>query len=64
MSSRISVRDSAAMLDATEGPELVSPYHAPPHARAYADEVRPRARPPAHRLHRPRAVRRRRSTRK
>ena len=36
----ISVRDSAAMLDATEGPELVSPYHAPPHARAFADEVR------------------------
>ncbi|MFV0279181.1 MAG: amidase [Rhodoblastus sp.] len=35
----ISVRDSAAMLDATEGPELVSPYHAPP-ALPFADEVR------------------------
>lgn len=35
-----SVRDSAALLDATAGPEPTSPYHAPPPARPYADEVR------------------------
>jgi amidase len=36
----ISVRDSAAMLDAIAGPELTSPYHAPPPERPFADEVR------------------------
>ena len=35
----ISVRDSAAMLDAIAGPELSSPYHAPPPERPFADEV-------------------------
>jgi amidase len=35
----ISVRDSAAMLDATHGPELSSPYAAPPPARPFAEEV-------------------------
>lgn len=34
-----SVRDSAAALDATAGPDLGDPYHAPPPARRYLDEV-------------------------
>jgi len=34
-----SVRDSAALLDATAGPELGDPYYAPPQERPYADEV-------------------------
>jgi len=36
----ISVRDSAAMLDAIAGPELSSPYHAPVPERPFADEVK------------------------
>jgi len=36
----ISVRDSAAMLDAIAGPELSSPYHAPMQERPFAEEVR------------------------
>jgi amidase/6-aminohexanoate-cyclic-dimer hydrolase len=36
----ISVRDSAAMLDAIAGSELTSPYHAPAPERPFADEVR------------------------
>jgi amidase len=36
----ISVRDSAAMLDAISGPELSSPYHAPVPERPFVDEVR------------------------
>jgi amidase len=35
----ISVRDSAAMLDAISGPELTSPYYAPPPERPFAEEV-------------------------
>ncbi|WP_027531776.1 amidase [Bradyrhizobium sp. WSM3983] len=35
----ISVRDSAAMLDATHGPEPTSLYHAPKPERPYLDEV-------------------------
>jgi amidase/6-aminohexanoate-cyclic-dimer hydrolase len=35
----ISVRDSAAMLDAIHGPEPSSPYVAPPPERPFADEV-------------------------
>jgi len=35
----ISVRDSAAMLDAVHGPELSSPYFAPPPERPFLDEV-------------------------
>ena len=35
----ISVRDSAAMLDATHGPEPSSPYVAPPPERPFAQEV-------------------------
>jgi amidase/6-aminohexanoate-cyclic-dimer hydrolase len=35
----ISVRDSAVMLDATQGPEPSSPYVAPKPERPYADEV-------------------------
>jgi amidase len=35
-----SVRDSAALLDATHGPDLGAPYVAPPPARPYAEEVR------------------------
>lgn len=35
----ISVRDSAAMLDATHGPELTSPYYAPRPERPFLDEV-------------------------
>ncbi len=38
-----SVRDSAAMLDVTAGPDLGDPYHAPPPERPYLEEV---ARPP------------------
>ncbi len=34
-----SVRDSAALLDATAGPDLGDPYAAPPPARPYRDEV-------------------------
>ena len=34
-----SVRDSAALLDATAGPDVGDPYWAPPPARPYADEV-------------------------
>src|SRR5262249_57832325 len=34
-----SVRDSAALLDATEGPEIGDPYWAPPKTRPYAEEV-------------------------
>ncbi len=36
----ISVRDSAAMLDATAGPELTSIYYAPTPERPFAEEVR------------------------
>jgi amidase len=36
----ISVRDSAAMLDAVHGPEPSSPYVAPPPERPFAQEVR------------------------
>lgn len=36
----ISVRDSAVMLDAICGPELTSPYQAPPPERPYADEIK------------------------
>jgi amidase len=35
----VSVRDSAALLDATEGPEVTSAYYAPPKPRPYVDEV-------------------------
>jgi Asp-tRNA(Asn)/Glu-tRNA(Gln) amidotransferase A subunit family amidase len=34
-----SVRDSAALLDAVAGPELGSPYWAPPQQRPYLEEV-------------------------
>ena len=34
-----SVRDSAAVLDATAGPEATSPYWAPPNARPFLQEV-------------------------
>lgn len=34
-----SVRDSAAMLDATSGPEVGAPYYAPPTLRPFLDEV-------------------------
>jgi amidase len=34
-----SVRDTAAVLDAIAGPGVGDPYHAPPPARAFADEV-------------------------
>jgi amidase len=36
----ISVRDSAAMMDAICGPELTSTYHAPPAERPFAEEVK------------------------
>ncbi|HWX83826.1 MAG TPA: amidase, partial [Xanthobacteraceae bacterium] len=36
----LSVRDSAVMLDAIHGPEMSSPYVAPPPERPYAEEVR------------------------
>ena len=48
----ISVRDSAAMLDAIHGPEPSSPYVAPPPERPFLAGGRPRSRPLAHRLHR------------
>ncbi len=35
-----SVRDCAAMLDATQGPDVGAPYQAPPPARLYVDEVK------------------------
>src|SRR5438046_4894944 len=35
-----SVRDSAAMLDATSGPELGDPYFAPPAAGPFLDETK------------------------
>src|SRR5688572_13534827 len=35
-----SVRDSAAMLDATNGPDVGAPYYAPPPARPFIDEVK------------------------
>ncbi|MGA7806214.1 amidase [Bradyrhizobium sp.] len=35
----ISVRDSAVMLDAISGPELSSPYYAPPKQRPFAEEI-------------------------
>lgn len=35
----LSVRDSAALLDATAGPDLGDPYCAPPQARPYLEEV-------------------------
>jgi amidase len=34
-----SVRDSAALLDATDGPDVGAPYAAPPKARPYVQEV-------------------------
>ena len=34
-----SVRDSAALLDATEGPDVGDPYWAPPKLRPYSEEV-------------------------
>jgi amidase len=34
-----SVRDSAALLDATQGAQLGDPYHAPPPARPYLQEI-------------------------
>ncbi|HWN66331.1 MAG TPA: amidase, partial [Haliangium sp.] len=34
-----SVRDTAAMLDATAGPDPGAPFHAPPPARSFLDEV-------------------------
>jgi len=34
-----SVRDSAALLDATSGPDVGDPYWAPPQARPFAEEV-------------------------
>ena len=33
------MRDSAALLDATAGPELGDPYYAPPQERPYVEEV-------------------------
>jgi Asp-tRNA(Asn)/Glu-tRNA(Gln) amidotransferase A subunit family amidase len=39
----ISVRDSAALLDATSGPDIGDPYWAPPHLGTFLDEV---GRPP------------------
>ncbi len=39
----ISVRDSAALLDATSGPDVGDPYWAPPHAGTFLEEV---GRPP------------------
>ena len=35
-----SVRDSAALLDATAGPELGDPYYAPPQERPYVEELK------------------------
>jgi amidase len=36
----ISVRDSAAFLDASAGPEITAPYWAPPKTSAYLDDVK------------------------
>ena len=49
-----SVRDSAALLDATAGPAPGDPYPAPPAGPAVRRRGRRRPRPAAHRLHRPR----------
>ena len=46
-----SVRDSAAMLDATHGPEIGSMYHIAPPERPYLEEVGARPGQAAHRLH-------------
>ncbi|MHA1255463.1 MAG: amidase, partial [Promethearchaeota archaeon] len=35
-----SVRDSAALLDATSGPDIGDPYYAPPKIRPYLEEIR------------------------
>lgn len=35
-----SVRDSAALLDATSGPDIGDPYYAPPKNRPYLEEIR------------------------
>jgi len=35
----LSVRDSAALLDATEGPDVGDPYWAPPKVRPYIEEI-------------------------
>jgi amidase len=35
-----SVRDSAALLDATAGPEIGDPYYAPPQERPYVEELK------------------------
>jgi amidase len=40
-----SVRDSAAMLDATAGPDVGAPYYAPPPARPFLEEVATDPRP-------------------
>jgi amidase len=53
-----SVRDSAALLDATSGPALGDPYWAPPPARPFAAEVGADPGPAAHRLHGPDSRRR------
>ena len=47
-----SVRDSAALLDATSGPDVGDPYWAPPPAGPVPGRGRPRSRPAAHRAHR------------
>ena len=39
------VRDSAALLDATSGPDLGDPYHAPPKERPFLEEVKREVRP-------------------
>jgi Asp-tRNA(Asn)/Glu-tRNA(Gln) amidotransferase A subunit family amidase len=36
----VSVRDSAALLDATQGPELGDPYYAPPITRPFLEEIK------------------------
>jgi len=48
----ISVRDSAAMLDAVHGPELSSPYFAPPPERPFPGGGRAQSGQAAHRLYR------------
>jgi amidase len=40
-----SVRDAAALLDCTHGPDLGDPYAAPPPERPFADEVRRKPKP-------------------
>ena len=47
-----SVRDSAALLDATSGPDVGDPYWAPAAGRSLPGRGRPRSRPAAHRAHR------------